>query len=129
MEYGTLTENIYLNKPAKEDKVLIDDLNKNSDVIDANISSLLVLLNSKAPVENATLYGNVQAQNPDGNGISKVATIEYIQKQIVDVKEIIAINTRNDLPEVGNSNNIYLIKQEQGYPELIWNGSEYIENI
>lgn len=129
MEYGTLTENIYLNKPAKEDKVLIDDLNKNSDVIDANISSLSVLLNSKAPVENATLYGNVQAQNPDGTGVSKVATIEYIQKQVVDVKEIIAVNTRNDLPEVGNSNNIYLIKEEQGHPELIWNGSEYIENI
>lgn len=122
MKNGEITPNIFLSKPSLDDIASILDINFNSDQIDSWIQALLVSLNGKVNVQDSLLSGNVTATNPDANvpnERSAVATIDWIGRQI-GVKEIKVINSRNELPDVGASDIIYVIKNEEGIPELVW---------
>lgn len=122
MKNGEITPNIFLSKPSLDDIASILDINFNSDQIDSWIQALLVSLNGKVNVQDSLLSGNVIATNPDANvpnERSAVATIDWIGRQI-GVKEIKVINSRNELPDVGASDIIYVIKNEEGIPELVW---------
>lgn len=130
MKFGELTKNIYLNKPADEDQVLISDLNENADNLDEHIAKINAVLNSKAPVQDPHLYGIVKAPNPHSNNpadLGIVATVDYVKNETL-VKTIVIVKSRNDLPVQGEVDKIYIIEDEEGYPELIWNDSEYIKN-
>lgn len=122
MKNGEITPNIFLSKPSLDDIASILDINFNSDQIDSWIQALLVSLNGKVNVQDSLLSGNVIATNPDANvpnERSAVATVDWIGRQI-GVKEIKIINSRNELPDVGASDIIYVIKNEEGIPELVW---------
>lgn len=122
MKNGEITPNIFLSKPSLDDIASILDINFNSDQIDSWIQALLIGLNSKVNVQDSLLSGNVMATNPDANipnERSAVATVDWIGRQI-GVKEIKVINSRDDLPDVGTSDIIYIIKNEEGIPELVW---------
>lgn len=122
MKNGEITPNIFLSKPSLDDIASILDINFNSDQIDSWIQALLVGLNGKVNVQDSLLSGNVTATNPDANvpnERSAVATVDWIGRQI-GVKEIKIINSRNELPDVGASDIIYVIKNEEGIPELVW---------
>lgn len=122
MKNGEITPNIFLSKPSLDDIASILDINFNSDQIDSWIQALLVSLNGKVNVQDSLLSGNVIATNPDANvpnERSAVATVDWIGRQI-GVKEIKVINSRNELPDVGASDIIYVIKNEEGIPELVW---------
>lgn len=122
MKNGEITPNIFLSKPSLDDIASILDINFNSDQIDSWIQALLVSLNGKVNVQDSLLSGNVIATNPDANvpkERSAVATVDWIGRQI-GVKEIKVINSRNELPDVGTSDIIYVIKNEEGIPELVW---------
>lgn len=122
MKNGEITPNIFLSKPSLDDIASILDINFNSDQIDSWIQALLVGLNGKVNVQDSLLSGNVTATNPDANvpnERSAVATVDWIGRQI-GVKEIKVINSRNELPDVGASDIIYVIKNEEGIPELVW---------
>ena len=122
MKNGEITPNIFLSKPSLDDIASILDINFNSDQIDSWIQALLISLNGKVNVQDSLLSGNVIATNPDANvpnERSAVATVDWIGRQI-GVKEIKVINSRNELPDVGASDIIYVIKNEEGIPELVW---------
>ena len=77
------TENLHLNKPDREDKVLVNDLNKNSDILDIKVADLeaqiLVKANSHAP----TFSGLVKApkpgtQNSEQEIYEQVVTTGYV---------------------------------------------------
>lgn len=122
MKNGEITPNIFLSKPSLDDIASILDINFNSDQIDSWIQALIVSLNGKVNVQDSLLSGNVIATNPDANvpnERSAVATVDWIGRQI-GVKEIKIINSRNELPDVGASDIIYVIKNEEGIPELVW---------
>lgn len=122
MNHGEITPNIFLNKPSLDDIASILDINANSDQIDTWIQSLIVELNSKVNTENSILSGNVIATNPDANTTgerSNVATVDWINRQI-NVKEIKVVDSWDDLPAVSTSDIIYIIKNEEGVPEVVW---------
>lgn len=122
MNHGEITPNIFLNKPSLDDIASILDINANSDQIDTWIQSLIVELNSKVNTENSILSGNVTATNPDANTTgerSNVATVDWINRQI-NVKEIKVVDSWDDLPAVGTADVIYIIKNEEGVPEVVW---------
>ena len=128
MKYGEQTQ-YKLFKPDVEDNVLIEDLNHNIEMIDKNFASIDVSLSTKAPIQNPSFIGKVTIPNPGATNSKDVgiaATTDYVD-QSLGMSEILLYNTRNDLPETGQYGYIYLLKDEENNPELIWNGSEYIE--
>ena len=129
MKYGKTTDNIYLNKPDLKDIADILDLNENSDRLDVIIHKLRTDVNLKAALENTRLYGDIQITNPGSKNkfdLGLAATTKYVDDSLT-IKEIVLCDNRNNLPTIGNFNYIYLLKNEENVPELIWNGSEYID--
>ncbi len=129
MQHGSITDNIFLNKPSDKDKVLIQDLNDNSEILDRLIQSIITTLHTKADITDPNFFGTPTApdiNNP--NTSSQVATLNSIISML-NIKNIIIYNSKNDFPELGNENNLYILKNENNYSEHIWNGSRYIPDL
>lgn len=129
MQYGEFTKNIFLNKPADEDKVLVKDLNENSDILDKLLQQITITLYTKADITDPNFFGTPIApdiNNP--NTSSQIATINSIISML-NIKNIVVYNSKNDFPDIGDENNLYILKNENNYSEHLWNGSRYVPDL
>lgn len=127
MKYGEVTANFHLNEPADEDKVLINDLNENARTIDVVLQELRTILFTKAGITNPTFQGIPIApdiNNPNTN--SQIATLNSMISML-NVKNILLYDSKNNFPDIGDENNLYILKNENNYLEYTWNGSKYIQ--
>lgn len=53
------TDNLQLNKPERDDRVLVNDFNENSDEVDKQVGILQAQMKTKAPVDSPKFFGRV----------------------------------------------------------------------
>lgn len=111
-----LTKNIHLNKPDRDDRVLVKDINDNSDNIDKRIVELQTEVATKAPIDSPNFEGTPTAPNPDGYGRSQIATVDSV-KDALNVYKAEVVNTKPDVNKA-EEDTLYIVTSED-YAEYI----------
>ena len=80
------TENYEYNLPEREDKVRIDDLNQNTENMDADITNLNITLQTKADIDSPQFVGEPTAPiasiSDDAKRIATVGTVNEVVKSL-----------------------------------------------
>ena len=76
------TPNRNLNKPEREDRVKISDLNQNADIVDVDIAKLQADVATKAPIHNPTFSGEPKAPTPGSTKVERIATTGYVMNAL-----------------------------------------------